>query len=35
MLKVTLSDYSVVYAKTLGDALQIAYKKGLNIRFIE
>lgn len=35
MLKVTLSDYTVIYATCLGDALSKAYKLGMNIRFIE
>ena len=35
MLKVTLSDYTVVYAKTMGEALDKAYKLGQNIRFID
>ena len=35
MLKVTLSDYSVIYAKSIGEALEKAYKLGLNIRTIE
>ena len=28
MLKVTLSDYTVVYVKTMGEALEKAYKLG-------
>lgn len=35
MLKVTLSDYTVIYAKTMGEALEKAFKLGQNIRFIE
>lgn len=35
MLKVTLSDYTVIYVKCIGEALQVAHKKNLNIRFIE
>lgn len=35
MLKVTLSDYSVIYAKTMGEALEKAFKLGQNIRFID
>ena len=35
MLKVTLSDYTVVYAKTMGEALEKAFKLGQNIRFID
>ena len=35
MLKVTLSDYTVIYAKTLGEALEKAFKLGKDIRFIE
>ena len=35
MLKVTLSDYSVIYAKTIGEALEKAFKLGQNIRFID
>lgn len=34
MLKVTLSDYTVIYAKTIGEALEKAFKLGQNIRFI-
>ena len=35
MLKVTLSDYSVIYVKTIGEALEKAFKLGQNIRFID
>lgn len=35
MLKVTLSDYTVIYAETMGEALEKAYKLDQNIRFIE
>lgn len=35
MLKVTLSDYTVIYAKTTGEALEKAFKLGQNIRFID
>lgn len=35
MLKVTLSDYSVIYAKTMGEALEKAFNLGQNIRFID
>lgn len=35
LLKVTLTDYTVIYAKCLGDALDKAYKLGQDIRFIE
>lgn len=35
MLKVTLSDYSVIYAKSMGEALEKAFKLGQNIRFID
>lgn len=35
MLKVTLSDYSVIYATCLGDAMSKAFKLGLDIRFID
>ena len=35
MLKVTLSDYTVIYAKTMGEALEKAFKLGQNIRFID
>ena len=35
MLKVTLSDYSVIYVKTVGEALEKAFKLGQNIRFID
>ncbi len=35
MLKVTLSDYTVIYARTMGEALEKAFKLGQNIRFID
>ena len=35
MLKITLSDYSVIYVKSIGEALGKAYELGLNIRTIE
>ena len=37
MLKVTLSDYTVIYiyTKTVGEALEKAFKLGQNIRFID
>lgn len=35
MLKVTLTDYSVVYAETIGEAMEKAFKLGQNIRFID
>lgn len=35
MLKVTLTDYSVIYAETIGEAMEKAFKLGQNIRFIE
>ena len=35
MLKATLSDYSVIYVKTVGEALEKAFKLGQNIRFID
>ena len=35
MLKVTLSDYSVIYVKTIGEALEKAFKLCQNIRFID
>lgn len=35
MLKVTLSDYTVIYAETIGEAMEKAYKLGKDIRFIE
>ena len=35
MLKVTLSDYTVIYVKTMGEALEKAFKLGQNIRFID
>ena len=34
MLKVTLTDYTVIYTKTMGEALEKAFKLGQNIRFI-
>ena len=35
MLKVTLSDYTVIYAETIGEAMEKAFKLGKDIRFIE
>ncbi len=35
MLKATLSDYSVVYVKCLGEALEKAHKLGLNVLRVE
>ena len=35
MLKVTLTDYAVIYAQTIGEAMEKAFKMGQNIRFIE
>ena len=35
MLQVTLTDYTVIYCKSLGEALEKAYKLGQNIRFID
>ena len=35
MLKVTLSDYTVIYAETIGEAMTKAFKLGKNIRFID
>lgn len=35
MLKVTLSDYTVIYAETIGEAMTKAFKLGQNIRFID
>lgn len=35
MLKVTLTDYTVIYATCLGDALDKAFKLKQDIRFIE
>lgn len=35
MLKVTLSDYTVIYAETIGEAMEKAFKLGQDIRFIE
>ena len=35
MLKVTLSDYTVIYTMTMGEALEKAFKLGQNIRFID
>lgn len=35
MLKVTLSDYTVIYAETIGEAMEKAFKLGQNIRFID
>ena len=34
MLKVTLTDYTVIYAGTIGEAMEKAFKLGQNIRFI-
>ena len=35
MIKVTLSNYSVIYAETIGEALEKAFKLNQNIRYIE
>ena len=35
MLKVTLADYTVIYAKTIGEALEKAFNLGQDIRFID
>ena len=35
MLKITLSDYTVIYVKSIGEALEKAYKLGLNIRTVD
>lgn len=35
MLKVTLTDYTVIYAQTIGEAMEKAFKLGQDIRFIE
>ena len=35
MLKVTLTDYSVIYVQSMGEALEKAFKLGQNIRFID
>ena len=35
MLKITLSDYTVIYAKTLGEALEKSFKLNKSIRYIE
>ena len=35
MLKVTLTDYTVIYAKTIGEALEKSFKLGQDIRFID
>ena len=35
MLKITLSDYTVIYAETIGEAMEKAFKLGQDIRFIE
>lgn len=35
MLKVTLSDYSVIYVQSMGEALEKSFKLGQNIRFID
>lgn len=35
MLKVTLTDYSVIYAETIGEAMEKAFKLDQNIRFID
>ena len=34
-LKVTLSDYTIIHAKTIDEALEKAFKLGQDIRFIE
>lgn len=35
MLKVTLTDYTVIYAETIGEAMEKAFKLGQDIRFID
>lgn len=35
MLKITLTDYTVIYAETIGEAMEKAFKLGQDIRFIE
>lgn len=35
MLKVTLSDYTVIYVKSIGEALEKAHKLGFNVLRIE
>lgn len=35
MLKVTLTDYTVIYAQTIGEAMQKAFELGQDIRFID
>lgn len=35
MLKITLTDYTVIYAQTIGEAMQKAFELGLDIRFID
>lgn len=35
LLKVTLTDYLVIYAETIGEAMEKAFKLGQDIRFIE
>ena len=35
MLKVTLENYEVIYAKSIGEAMEIAHKKGQRIRKVE
>lgn len=35
MLKVTLTDYTVIYATCLGDAMSKAFNLGMDVRFIE
>lgn len=35
MLKVTLTDYTVIYAHTIGEAMQKSFELGQDIRFID
>ena len=35
MLKVTLENYEVIYVKSIGEAMEIAHKKGQRIRKVE
>ena len=35
MLKVTLENYEVIYVKSIGEAMEIAHKKGQRILKVE
>lgn len=35
MLKITLTDYTVIYTQTIGEVMEKAFKLGQDIRFID